>query len=224
MVSSGKKLRLGVLVSGRGSNLQAIIDASEAGAISAVVAIVISDVANARALRLARNHGIEAVSIDPRLHATSEDFDATVIDLLRKHEVELVCLGGFMRLLSPHFIGEYRNRIMNIHPALLPAFPGLHAQRQAIRCGAKVSGCTVHFVDEGVDTGPIIMQAAVPVLDDDTEESLSARILTCEHRIYPRAIQLFAEGRLEIRGRRVFCHGTDTPQQYEKRVWGAMNP
>jgi phosphoribosylglycinamide formyltransferase-1 len=223
-VSGSKKLRLGVLVSGRGSNLQAIIDASEAGTISAVVAIVISDVSNARALRLARNHGIEAVSIDPRLHATSEAFDATVIDLLRKHEVKLVCLAGFMRLLSPHFIGEYRNRIMNIHPALLPAFPGLHAQRQAIRCGAKVSGCTVHFVDEGVDTGPIIMQAVVPVLDDDTEERLSARILTYEHKIYPRAIQLFVEERLEIRGRRVFCHGTDTTQQYEKRAWGAMNP
>ncbi len=224
MVSGGKKLQLGVLVSGRGSNLKAIIDASETGTINAVVAIVISDVADARALELARRQGIEAVFVDPRLHATGAEFDATVVDLLRKREVELVCLAGFMRLLSPHFIREYRNRIMNVHPALLPAFAGLHAQRQAIRYGAKVSGCTVHFVDEGVDTGPIIMQAVVPVLDEDSEETFSARILTYEHRIYARAIQLFAEGRLEIRGRRVLCHGTDTLQQYEKQAWGAINP
>lgn len=208
-MTSRKKVRLGVLASGRGSNLQAIIDASEAGKIDAIVAIVISDVADARALELARRHGVEAVFVDPRLHATSEDFDAAVTDLLRQHEVELVCLAGFMRLLSPYFIRKYRNRIMNIHPALLPAFPGLHAQRQALRYGAKVSGCTVHFVDEGVDTGPIIIQAVVPVLDSDTEESLSARILQHEHQIYPQAIQLFAEGRLELRGRQVFCHGID---------------
>lgn len=219
-----EKIRLGVLVSGRGSNLQAIIDASEAGAIDASVAIVISDVADARGLELARRQGIEAVFVDPRLHTTSEDFDATVIDLLRKHEGDLVCLAGFMRLLSPHFIREYQNRIMNIHPALLPAFAGLHAQRQALRYGAKVSGCTVHFVDEGVDTGPIIIQAVVPVLDEDTEETLSARILTHEHRIYPRAIQLFAAGRLEIRGRRVLCHETDTLQQHDTQAWGAINP
>ncbi|MBI2882732.1 MAG: phosphoribosylglycinamide formyltransferase [Candidatus Methylomirabilis oxyfera] len=217
-------MRLGVLASGRGSNLQAIIDASEAGTIDAVVAIVISDAADARALELAGRHGIDAAFVDPRLHATSEDFDVAVIDLLRKHEVELICLAGFMRVLSPHFIGEYRNRIMNIHPALLPAFPGLHAQRQALRYGAKLSGCTVHFVDEGVDTGPIIIQAVVPVLDEDTDESLSARILTYEHRIYSRAIQLFAEGRLEIRGRRVYCHGTDTLQQHETYAWGVTNP
>ncbi|MBZ0168140.1 MAG: phosphoribosylglycinamide formyltransferase [Kofleriaceae bacterium] len=223
-VSGEKKLQLGVLVSGRGSNLQAIIDASQAAKIDALVAIVISDVADARALELARRHGIDATFVDPRLHTTSEEFDRTVIDLLRKREVDLVCLAGFMRLLSPHFIREYRHNIMNIHPALLPAFPGLHAQRQALRYGVKVSGCTVHFVDEGVDTGPIIMQAVVPVLDDDTDESLSARILTYEHQIYPQAIQLFAEGRLEIRDRRVVCHGTDTPQQYEKYTWRAINP
>ena len=218
------KLRLGVLVSGRGSNLQAIIDAGEAGAIDATVAIVISDVPDARALELARRHGIEAIFVDPRLYATGEAFDTTVVDLLRKHEVELICLAGFMRVLGPHFIGEYRYRIMNIHPALLPAFAGLHAQRQALRYGAKVSGCTVHFVDEGVDTGPIIIQAAVPVLDEDTEETLSARILTYEHQIYPRAIQLFAEGRLKIRGRRVLCHGTDTLQQHDKQACGAIKP
>lgn len=218
------KLRLGVLVSGRGSNLQAIIDAGEAGTINATVAIVISDVPAARALDLAQRHGIEAIFVDPRLHATGEEFDATVVDLLRKRQVELVCLAGFMRLLGPRFIGEYRHRIMNIHPALLPAFAGLHAQRQALRCGAKVSGCTVHFVDEGVDTGPIIIQAAVPVLDQDTEETLSARILTYEHQIYPRAIQLFAEGRLEIRDRRVLCHGTDTLRHHDNQAWEVVNP
>ncbi|PTL36010.1 phosphoribosylglycinamide formyltransferase [Candidatus Methylomirabilis limnetica] len=218
------RLRLGVLASGRGSNLQAIIDACEGGQVDAVIALVISDVAEAYALERGRQHGIEAVFLDPSLHRTSEEFDAAAIDLLRRHEVELVCLAGFMRLLSPHFIREYRNRIMNIHPALLPAFPGLHAQRQALRCGAKVSGCTVHFVDEGVDTGPIIIQAVVHVLDDDTEEALSARILAHEHQIYPQAIQLFAEGRLEIRGRRVLCHGTKTSQAHDKRAWGAMNP
>ena len=217
-------LRLGVLVSGRGSNLQAIINASEAGRIGATVTIVISDVAGSFALERARTHGIEAAFVDPKLFETRESYDAALIDLLRKHEVDLVCLAGFMRLLSPFFIREFRNRIMNIHPAFLPAFPGLHVQRKALRHGVKFSGCTVHFVDEGTDTGPIIIQAVVPVLDDDTEESLSARILAFEHQIYPRAIQLFAEGRLEVRGRRVFCHGLDPSQQDEKRSWGGMNP
>jgi phosphoribosylglycinamide formyltransferase-1 len=218
------RLRLGVLVSGRGSNLQAIIDASEAGRIDAVVAVVISDVADAFALERARTHGIEAAFVDSRLFDTKEAFDAAVIDLLRKREVDLVCLAGFMRLLSPQFMEEFRHRILNIHPALLPAFPGLHVQRKALKHGVKFSGCTVHFVDEGTDTGPIIIQAVVPVLDDDTEESLSARILKYEHQIYPRAIQLFAEGRLEVLGRRVFCHGSDAFQRDEKPYWEAMNP
>ncbi len=220
----GTRLRLCVLVSGRGSNLQAIIDASEAGRIDAVLAVVISDVADAFALERARTHGIEAAFVDPRLFDTREAFDAAIIDLLRKREVDLVCLAGFMRLLSPHFVREFHHRIMNIHPALLPAFPGLHVQRKALKHGVKFSGCTVHFVDEGTDTGPIIIQAVVPVLDDDTEESLSARILKYEHQIYPRAIQLFAEGRLEVRGRRVFCRGSDAFQQDEKRSWGVINP
>lgn len=219
-----RRLRLGVLVSGRGSNLQAIIDASEAGRIDAIVAVVISDVADAYAIDRARAHGIKAAFVDPSPFGTREDYDAAVIDLLRKHEVDLVCLAGFMRLLSPYFVREFQQRIMNIHPALLPAFPGLHVQRKALQHGAKVSGCTVHFVDEGTDTGPIIVQAVVPILDDDTEESLSARILKCEHQIYPRAIQLFAEGRLEIRGRRVFCRETDVSQHDTKRDWGVMNP
>ena len=219
-----RRLRLGVLVSGRGSNLQAIIDASVAGRINTAVAIVISDVADAYALDRARAHGIEAAFVDPKLFETREDFDAAIIDLLRKRDVELVCMAGFMRILSPHFVREFQNRIMNIHPAMLPAFPGLHVQRKALQHGSKFSGCTVHFVDEGTDTGPIIIQAVVPVLDDDTEESLSARILRYEHQIYPRAIQLFAEGRLEVRGRRVFCHAIDGSQQDAKRAWGAVNP
>ncbi len=218
------RLGLGVLVSGRGSNLQAIIDASEAGRIDAVVAIVISDVADAFALDRARAHGIEAAFIDPRPFDSREGFESAVIDLLRKRDVDLVCLAGFMRLLSPHFVREFPNRIMNIHPALLPAFPGLHVQRKALQHGTKFSGCTVHFVDEGTDTGPIIIQAVVPVLDDDTEESLSARILSYEHQIYPRAIQFFAEGRLEVRGRRVLCQGIGASQGAETRGWGAINP
>jgi phosphoribosylglycinamide formyltransferase-1 len=219
-----RRLKLGVLASGRGSNLQAIIDACETGQIDAVVALVISDVAEAYALERTRQYGIEAAFIDPSLHRTREEFDAAVLDLLRKHEVELVCLAGYMRLLSPFFIKAYKHRIMNIHPALLPAFPGLHAQRKALQHGVKLSGCTVHFVDEGVDTGPIIIQATVPILNDDTEEGLSARILEYEHQVYPRAIQLFAEGRLEIRGRRVLCHGTDAVQAHDMHTWGAMNP
>ncbi len=217
-------IRLGVLVSGRGSNLQAIIDASESRQIDAAVAIVISDVPDAYALDRARNHRIKAAFVDPKGFDTREGFDAAMIDLLRKHEIDLVCLAGFMRILSPHFVSEFRNRVMNIHPALLPAFPGLHVQRKALRHGTKFSGCTVHFVDEGTDTGPIIIQAVVPVLDDDTEESLSARILRYEHRIYPRAIQLFAEGRLEVRGRRVFCRGLDAAQVDAQSAWGATNP
>jgi phosphoribosylglycinamide formyltransferase 1 len=213
-----RRLRLGVLASGRGSNLQAIIDACEGGQIDAVIALVISNVAETHALERGLRHGIEAAFIDPSLHRTSEEFDAAVLDLLRKREVELVCLAGYMRLLSPPFVEAYKNRIMNIHPALLPAFPGLHTHRQALRYGVKFSGCTVHFVDEGVDTGPIIIQAVVPVLDDDTEEILSDRILAYEHQIYPQAIQLFAEGRLEIRGRRVLCHGTDASQAHDKRT------
>jgi phosphoribosylglycinamide formyltransferase-1 len=218
------RLRLGVLVSGRGSNLQAIIDASEAGRTDADVAVVISDVADAFALERARTHGIEAAFVDSRAFDTKEAFDAAVIDLLRKREVDLVCLAGFMRLLGPQFVEAFRHRILNIHPALLPAFPGLHVQRKALTHGVKFSGCTVHFVDEGTDSGPIIIQAVVPVLDDDTEESLSARILKYEHQIYPRAIQLFAEGRLEVLGRRVLCHGSDAFHRDAKPSWGAMNP
>lgn len=196
-------LRIGVLASGRGSNLQAIIDAIEAGKLDCRLAVVVSDRADAQALERARKHGTEAVFIDPKGYPNREGFDRAVLVVLVEHQVELVCLAGYMRILTTAFVRALSGRIMNIHPALLPSFPGLHAQRQAFQHGVKVSGVTVHFVDEGVDTGPIICQAAVPVREDDTEETLAARILEQEHQLYPRAIRLYAEGRLEVRGRRV---------------------
>jgi len=202
-------LRIAVLASGRGTNLQATIDAIEAGQLDCRLAIVVSDRADAQALERARKHGTEAVFVDPKRYTDREAFDRAVLTLLVEHRVELVCLAGFMRILTPGFIAAYRDRIMNIHPALLPAFPGLHAQRRALEHGVKASGATVHFVDEGVDTGPIILQAAVPVYEGDTEETLAARILEQEHQIYPQAIQLFAEGRLELRGRRVLIRDAE---------------
>jgi phosphoribosylglycinamide formyltransferase-1 len=197
------KLKIAVLVSGRGSNLQAIIDAIESGKVSATIAIVISDKKDAYALVRAQKHGIKTLFIDPKEFKTREDYDKRIVEHLQKEDVELVALAGFMRILSPYFVNAYKNRIMNIHPALLPSFPGLHGQKQAVDYGVKVSGATVHFVDEGCDTGPIILQVPVRVEDDDTEETLSARILEQEHKIYPLAIQLYAEGRLEIIGRKV---------------------
>lgn len=196
-------LVLGVLASGRGSNLQAILDAIAEGRCPARVAVVLSDRAEAPALERARRAGVKAVYLDPRAYPDRVAFDRALARVLEEHEVELVCLAGYMRLLSPEFVAAFRWRILNIHPALLPAFPGLHAQRQALAYGVKVSGATVHFVDEGVDTGPIVLQAAVPVEEDDTEETLAARILVEEHRLYPEAIRLYAEGRLEVVGRRV---------------------
>jgi phosphoribosylglycinamide formyltransferase-1 len=196
-------LRLGALASGRGSNLQAIIDAIDAGRCPARVAVVVSDRKDAGALDRARRAGLPAVHVDPLSHPDRSAFDAAVTAVLAEHGVELVCLAGYMRLLSKEFIAAWRNRILNVHPALLPAFPGLHAQRQALDHGAKVSGATIHFVDEGMDTGPIVLQAAVAVGEDDTETTLAARILTEEHRLYPEAIRLYAEGRLAIEGRRV---------------------
>jgi phosphoribosylglycinamide formyltransferase-1 len=196
-------LRVGVLASGNGSNLQALIDRSEEGSLPAEISCVISNNASAFALERARRHGIPAIHLDHRLFAGREAYDNAVVDSLREYGVELVALAGFMRIISPVLIGAFPNSIMNIHPALLPAFPGLHAQRQALDHGVKIAGCTVHFVDAGTDTGPIICQAAVPVLDVDTEESLSARILVEEHRLYPLAVKLFAEGKLTVYGRRV---------------------
>jgi phosphoribosylglycinamide formyltransferase 1 len=200
---SKAKLRLGVLVSGRGSNLEAIIQACSAVKIHAGVEIVISDRAQSRAMEHARRNQIPAIHLDPKAYSGREDYDEAVVRLLREHRVDLIVLAGYMRLITSRLIGPYKNRIINIHPSLLPSFPGLHAHRQALEWGVRISGCTVHFVDETMDGGSIIIQAAVPVLEDDTEETLETRILEQEHRILPQAIQYLAEERLEISGRRV---------------------
>lgn len=197
------KLRLGVLASGRGSNLQSIMDAAAAGWIEAEVAAVVSDNENAFALERARQAGIPAEFVNPKGYAAKDDYERAIVAVLQKHGVELVCLAGYMRLVGRVMLEAFPQKIMNIHPALLPSFPGLHGQQQAWEYGVKYSGCTVHFVDEGMDTGPIILQAVVPVLDDDTVDTLAARILEQEHQIYPRAVQLFAAGRLRINGRKV---------------------
>ncbi|MCM2357394.1 MAG: phosphoribosylglycinamide formyltransferase [Geobacteraceae bacterium] len=196
-------LKIGVLASGSGSNLQSIIDNIEAGKLQAEIACVISNNAASFALERARKHDIPALHIDHRIFTGREAYDAALVETLAEHGVELVVLAGFMRIITPVLLHAYPGAIMNIHPALLPAFPGLHAQRQALDYGVKVAGCTVHFVDAGTDTGPIIVQATVPVLEGDTEETLSARIVAEEHRIYPEAIGLFAEGRLKVNGRKV---------------------
>jgi phosphoribosylglycinamide formyltransferase 1 len=194
--------RLGILISGRGSNFEAIADHVAAAAIPAEIAVVISNRAEARGLQIARQRGLHAVTI-PSKGLDREVYDRMLLEELRKHGVDLVCLAGFMRLLSATFIRAFPARILNIHPSLLPAFPGLDAQHQALEHGVKVSGCTVHFVDEFLDAGPIILQAVVPVRDEDTVETLSARILAEEHRIYPEAIRIVLEGRYSIEGRRV---------------------
>jgi len=199
-----KKLKIGVLVSGRGTNLQSIIDNVEKGELPVEIGIVISNVPGAFALRRAEDHNIKTKVIDHRDYKSREEFERSLIDTLKKEGVELICLAGFMRLLSPFFINTFKNRIMNIHPALLPSFPGIHAQKQALDYGVKVTGCTVHFVDEGTDTGPVILQEPVPIYQEDTEETLSARILKKEHILYPKAIKLFAEGKIVVKGRRVF--------------------
>jgi len=197
------KLKIGVLVSGSGSNFQAILDACSRGELAARVVCVISNKADAFALERARRAGIPALHLDHRAHAGREAYDAALVATLREFGAELVVLAGFMRIITPVLLEAFPMAVMNIHPALLPAFPGLHAQRQALEYGAKLAGCTVHFVDAGTDTGPIIAQAPVPILEGDTEETLSARILKEEHRIYPEAVRLFAEGRLSVDGRQV---------------------
>lgn len=202
-----RQLPIGVLISGSGTNLQAIMDAIEEKRLDAVIQVVISNRAEAYGLARARNRDIPTEVVDHRKFPTREAFDEAVVEILRARQVDLVVLAGFMRLLSPVFVRAFSNRIMNIHPALLPAFPGLHVQKKAVEHGVRFSGCTVHFVNEECDQGPIIIQAVVPVFPDDTEESLSARILKEEHRIYPRAIQLYSEGRLRVEGRRVYVEG-----------------
>lgn len=198
--------RLGILLSGRGSNFEAIADNVAAGSIAAEIAVVISNRPEARGLEIARQRGLNAVCI-PSKGMEREAYDRLVVAELKKHQVDLVCLAGFMRILSAYFIREFPYRILNIHPALLPSFPGLDAQRQALEHGVKITGCTVHFVDENLDAGPIILQAAVPVLDEDTVETLSARILKEEHRIYSEAIRIVLSGKFRIEGRRVILTG-----------------
>lgn len=196
---------LGVLASGRGSNLQSILDAISAGRLDAKVGVVISDNPDANVLkRLAVNDpDIPAVCISRKDYETKAEFESAIVAELKVHRVELVILAGFMRILSPSFVEALPGRVMNIHPSLLPSFPGKHAQEQALDYGVKVAGCTVHFVDEGTDTGPIILQEAVPVLEGDTPDTLAERILHQEHILYPRAIDLYCQGRLKIEGRRV---------------------
>ncbi len=194
---------IAVLVSGRGSNLQAIIDSIEEGDLEARISVVISDARDAYALLRAKKHGIEAVFVDPEKYSSKELYEKEVLKTLEKHNAELVLLAGYMRILGKTLLSAYKNRILNIHPALLPAFPGLHAQKQAFEQGVKVAGCTVHFVDEKLDGGPIIMQSCVEVKEDDTDKSLADRILEQEHKIYPEAVKLFVENRLSIEGRKV---------------------
>lgn len=198
-----EKLRIGVLASGGGTNLQSIIDGCASGRIDGQIVTVISNNPAAGALQRASNAGIETQCIDHREFDQRDQFDAQVVAALSEKKVDLVVLAGFMRIIGQRFLDAFPERIMNIHPALLPAFPGLHVQQKAIDYGARFAGCTVHFVDGGVDTGPIIAQAVVPVLDNDTDDSLSARILIQEHKIYPQAIQWFAQDALRIEGRRV---------------------
>ena len=202
-----RRVPIGVLISGGGTNLQAIIDAIEAKKLDAEICVVLSNKADAYGLARAKQHGIATAVLDHKSFASREDYDQAVVDVLRARSVELVILAGFMRLLSPVFIKASSNRIMNIHPSLLPAFPGLHVQKKALDHGVRFAGCTVHFVNEECDEGPIIIQAVVPVYPDDDEATLAARILKQEHRIYPRAIQLYAEGRLRVTGRKVLVDG-----------------
>lgn len=198
----GKEV-LGVLCSGRGTDLQSIIDAIEAGNLAARIALVLTDKPGVMALKRAEKAGIRNLCVNRKEYEDRESFERAMVAELKASGVTLVILAGFMRILSPYFVHEYHGRIMNIHPALLPSFGGAHAHRDVLAYGVKISGCTVHFVDEGMDSGPIILQAAVPVLEDDTEETLGARVLEQEHIIYPKAIQLYVEGRLKVEGRHV---------------------
>jgi len=196
-------VRLAVLVSGNGTNLQAVIDRIEAREINASIACVVSNRKDAFALRRAEQHGIPTVILELGAYASRREYDTALVEILRDHGVQLILLAGFMRILTDVMVDAFPHAIMNIHPALLPAFPGLHAQQQALDYGVRFTGCTVHFVDTGTDTGPIILQAVVPVLEGDTEETLAARIQQEEHRIYPEAVRLFCAGKISVDGRRV---------------------
>ena len=202
--------RLGILLSGRGSNFEAIARHIDEGKLKAQIAVVVSNIGDAPGLERARQRGLETFYLSSK-GLDREAFDQQVQAVLQEKRVDLVCLAGFMRLLSPTFIKVFHHRILNIHPSLLPAFPGLHAQKQALNYGVKYSGCSVHFVDQGLDSGPIILQAVVPVLDDDTEESLSERILGQEHQLYSRAIQLLLDKKILLKGRRVVLQTATRP-------------
>ncbi len=202
-MAQAEKLKIAVLASGSGSNLQAIIDEIAAGLLPAELCLVISDKPDAYALQRAQKANVPTKILLPQDFASRADYDAQLVQLLQAAKVEVVALAGYMRLVTPTLLNAFPQRVLNIHPALLPSFPGLHAQRQAFEYGVKVAGCTVHFVDEGMDSGPIILQAPVPVLDTDDADSLTARILEQEHIIYPLALRLLAEGKLHIVGRRV---------------------
>ncbi|MCK4615141.1 MAG: phosphoribosylglycinamide formyltransferase [Thermoplasmata archaeon] len=197
-----ERVNIGVLASGRGTDFQSIVDAVESGELDANIAVLIYNNKDAYVGERAEKAGIPAIFVDHR-KKKREVFEREMVEVLRDHDVELVVLAGFMRRLTPYFIKEFRERIINIHPALLPSFPGTHSQRDALEYGVKVSGCTVHFVDENVDAGPIILQRCVPVLDNDTEETLAARILKEEHKVLPLVIKLYAGGRLRIEGGKV---------------------
>lgn len=198
-----KRLKIGILASGRGSNMEAIIKGCQNGRIPADVVLVLSDRPSAGALEIARRNGIEAKYLDPRESGSREAYDRTLVQALSGHGVELVCLAGYMKLVTRDFIGPFQGRILNIHPSLLPAFPGLNAQKQALDYGVKVTGCTVHIVELAMDAGPIVLQTPVPVEDGDTEETLAARILTEEHRTYVEAVRAFAERQVQVDGRKV---------------------
>ena len=194
---------LGVLCSGRGTNLQSILAAIDSGQIPAPVGVVLTDVPDAKALERAEKAGIPHFCVNRKQYADKQTFEEALVEKLREHGVTLVILAGFMRILSPYFVHEFPGRILNIHPSLLPSFGGAHAHRDVLAYGVKVSGCTIHFVDDGMDSGPIILQTAVPVLDGDDEDTLAARVLEQEHKLYPRAIELFLKGKLKVEGRKV---------------------
>jgi len=202
--SPKKKGKIAVFLSGRGSNFLAIHDAVKKGDINADISLVFSNKKEAPGLLHAKKMDLETLYLNPKEFDSKEDYDNKIIDEIKKREIDLICLAGYMKILTPGFCNEFENHIMNIHPALLPSFPGLHVQKKAIDWGVRYSGATVHFVTADVDMGPIILQAVVPVLQDDTEESLSNRILEQEHKIYPEAVKLYFEGKLLIKGRKVF--------------------
>jgi len=202
--SPRKRGRLAVFLSGRGSNFMAIREAVRRGDIDAEIGLVFSNKADAPGLAKAKEWGLDTLFLDPKLFPTREDYDRAIVDEVERRGIDLIGLAGYMKVLTPGLCDAFKYRIVNIHPALLPAFPGLHVQQKAIDWGVRFSGCTVHFVAAEVDMGPIILQAVVPVRQDDTEETLAARILVEEHKIYPQAVRLYFEGRVEVRGRRVF--------------------